>query len=191
LGGGGGGSATSVYIDQTPDNGTYGLLAGTVNGSNAVFTVAEGAYTTGKLTVYLNGQLMTQGASNDYQETTPASGTFTFVTAPPTGSIITAVYQKDVTVSASIAGQATVDFGAVTTENSIARVTVNTGSVSTGSIVMVSPAGVATATHDPDDYQWDNISGYVSNIVNGVSFDLIATAPNGSFGTYVFNYVIN
>jgi hypothetical protein len=56
---------------------------------------------------------------------------------------------------------------------------------------MVSPAGVATADHDPDDYQWDNISGYVSNIVNGVSFDIIGVAPNGSWGDYVFNYVIN
>lgn len=91
----------------------------------------------------------------------------------------------------AISGQATVNFGASTTETSIARVTVNTASVATGSIVMVSPAGISTATHDPDDYQWDNISGYVSNIVNGVSFDIIGVAPNGSFGEYVFNYVIN
>lgn len=89
-----------------------------------------------------------------------------------------------------VSGQATVDFGASTGENSIARVTVFTASALTASIIMVSPAGIATADHDPDDYQWDNISGYVSNIVNGVSFDIIGVAPNGSWGDYVFNYVI-
>lgn len=187
---GGGGSATTIYIDQTPDNGAYGLLAGAVNGVNAVFTVSQGSYTTGTLSVYLNGQLLTQGASNDYQETTPGSGTFTFITAPATGSIVTSSYQKNVTVATAVSGQATVDFGAVTVENSIARVTVNTAAALTASIIMVSPSGVATATHDTNDYQWDNISGYVSNIVNGVSFDIVGVAPNGSFGTYVFNYVI-
>jgi hypothetical protein len=181
----------NIFIDQTPDNGTYGLLGGTVNGTNAVFTVSGGAYTSGKLSVYLNGQFMTQGPSNDYQETNPAAGTFTFITAPAVDSVITAVYQKDTTIATSIAGQATVDFGPATGENNIARVTVNTASAVTGSIIMVSPAGVSTSDHDPDDYQWDNISGYVSNIVDGVSFDIIATAPNGSFGEYSFNYVIN
>ena len=190
FGGGGGGSATAVYIDQTPDNGTYGLLGGTVNGSNTVFTVAEAAYTTGELSVYLNGQLLTQGASNDYQETTPASGTFTFITAPATGDVVTAMYQKDITVATAIAGQATVDFGVSTTEDSIARVTINTASALTASVIIVNPSGQATADHDPDDYQWDNISGYATNIVDGVSFDIVGVAPNGSWGDYIFNYVI-
>jgi hypothetical protein len=90
----GGGGSTSQYIDQTPDNGTYGLLAGTVNGSNAVFTTSLGSYGTGTLQVYLNGVLQLQGATDDWQETTPASGTFTFNTAPSTGDIITAIYQN-------------------------------------------------------------------------------------------------
>ena len=89
-----------------------------------------------------------------------------------------------------ISGQATVDFGPITTEDSIATVTVSTASVTTTSIIQVSPAGVATADHDPDDYQWDNISAYVSNIINGISFDIIGVAPNGSWGDYKFNYLI-
>lgn len=88
-----GGSGGGYFVDQTPDNGTYGLLAGSVNSSNTVFTVSQGSYSTGTLVVYVNGQLQTQGASNDYQETTPASGTFTFITAPTTGDIVTAQYQ--------------------------------------------------------------------------------------------------
>jgi len=98
----------------------------------------------------------------------------------------------DLTVSGGgVSGQALVDFGSSAGENSIARVTVNTASALTTSIITVSPSGVTTAEHDPDDYQWDNISGYVSNIVNGVSFDIVGVAPNGSFGNYSFNYLIN
>lgn len=82
------------YIDQTPDNGTYGTLSGSVNGTNTVFTVSQGSYISGTLVVYRNGQLQTQGASNDYQETTPGSGTFTFISAPLTGDVITAMYNK-------------------------------------------------------------------------------------------------
>jgi hypothetical protein len=90
-----GGSNTylnSTKIDQTPASGTYGTLAGTVNGSNTVFTVSNGSYATGTLVVELNGQTQTQGSSYDWVETTPGSGTFTFNVAPPTGSKVLAYY---------------------------------------------------------------------------------------------------
>ena len=79
-------------IDQTPDNGTYGLLAGAVKGSNTQFTVSRGIYVSGKLTVYLNGLIQLQGVADDWTETTPGSGIFNFVTAPLTGDIVTAIY---------------------------------------------------------------------------------------------------
>jgi len=72
---------------------TYGALSGLVNSSNTVYTVSLGSYVSGSLRVYLNGQLQTQGSGEDWSETTPASGTFTFATAPTTGDIIIAVYQ--------------------------------------------------------------------------------------------------
>lgn len=100
--GSGGGTTININtlkIDQTPAGGTYGTLAGTVNGSNAVFTVSNGAYLSGSLMVFLNGQEQTQGSSVDWQETTPASGTFTFATAPPTGSIVQAAYITQSTAS--------------------------------------------------------------------------------------------
>lgn len=100
-------------------------------------------------------------------------------------------YQTSPGTGGGVSGQATVDFGPITTEDSIARVTITTVSALTTSIIQVSPAGVATTDHDPDDYQWDNISAYVSNIINGVSFDIIGVAPNGSWGQYKFNYLIN
>lgn len=73
---------------------TYGVLTGLVNGSNALYTVSNSAYRSGSLKVFLNGQLQTQGSGEDWVETTPASGTFTFATAPATGDIITVEYLK-------------------------------------------------------------------------------------------------
>jgi len=83
----------TYHIDQTPSNGTYGTLAGAVNGTNQVYTVSNGSYTTGTLVVYLNGLVQLQGTGNDWTETVPGSGTFTFTIAPLTGDIITAQYQ--------------------------------------------------------------------------------------------------
>jgi parallel beta-helix repeat protein len=92
-----------IFIDQSGGTSdTYGALSGTINGSNALFTVSQSAYATGTLQVWLNGQLLTQGSSEDWVETTPASGTFTFNTAPPTGSLITVAYQKVVTNSSTV-----------------------------------------------------------------------------------------
>jgi len=93
-GGGGGTNINTIYIDQaggTSD--TYGVLAGARNGSNKVFTVSQGAYATGTLKVYRNGQLMTQGTGEDFVETAPTSGTFTFDVAPASTDEITVEYQ--------------------------------------------------------------------------------------------------
>lgn len=90
-----------------------------------------------------------------------------------------------------ISGQATVNFGANTQEDSIARVTVSTSSVSSSSIITVTPSGAATSNHDPDDYACEEVSGHATNIVDGVSFDIVGVAPNGAYGSYQFNYVIN
>lgn len=83
------------HIDQSGGTSdTYGVLAGAINGSNAVFTVSQAMYLTGSLEVYLNGQLQTQGSAEDWVETSPAAGTFTFNTAPSTGDLITVAYLK-------------------------------------------------------------------------------------------------
>lgn len=100
-------TGTSFYIDQTPNpTGSYGTLSGLVNGSNTVFTVSEGSYVSGSLRVYLNGQLQTQGASSDWTETSPSAGTFTFITAPFSGDVITVSYQKS---SGSVSDADTLD----------------------------------------------------------------------------------
>jgi len=84
----------SFQVDQSGGTSdTYGILTGAVDGSNKEYTVSLGSYVVGSLSVYLNGQLQTQGSSEDWVETTPTSGTFTFDVAPLTGDEITAVYQ--------------------------------------------------------------------------------------------------
>lgn len=73
---------------------TYGALSGAVNGVNTVYTTSQAKYVSGTLAVWLNGQLQTQGTGEDWVETSPAAGTFTFATAPLTGDIITVAYQS-------------------------------------------------------------------------------------------------
>lgn len=108
-----GGSGTTnnfnnEFIDQSGGTSdTYGVLSGTVNGSNTTFTVSESIYATGTLTVYLNGQLQTQGSGEDWVETTPASGTFDFNTAPLTGDLITVKYQSEELSSDTVAVKST------------------------------------------------------------------------------------
>ena len=100
-GSGGGGGSTQIYIDQSPDNGAYGVISGLINGTNSLFTVSQGTYVSGTLVVALDGIVLTQGASQDYVETSPASGTFTLSFAPPTGSVLTCWYNKTVVVGAN------------------------------------------------------------------------------------------
>jgi hypothetical protein len=108
--GGGNNVFNDIYIDQTGGTSdTYGVLAGSINGSNTLFTVSEGVYATGTLKVWLNGQLLTQGSGQDFVETTPASGTFTLAVAPVSGDEITAEYQKVVTNSDTIVTTTTVN----------------------------------------------------------------------------------
>jgi len=91
--GGGGGGGTDIQIDSTPDDGTYGLLAGNVDGVNTTFIVSGLVYQSGKLLVSLNGLVQNQGVANDFVETDPTTGTFDFVTAPATDDIIVVEYQ--------------------------------------------------------------------------------------------------
>ena len=115
LGSGSGGGGGSSFNDQTPNtDASYGTLAGDVDGANTTFTVSEGEYLTGKLLVYLNGQLQEQGSTSQWTETTPASGTFDFLVAPTIGDTVTASYE---TVASSGGIQSVVAGTNVTVDN--------------------------------------------------------------------------
>lgn len=84
---------------------------------------------------------------------------------------------------------ATVDFGANTQETNMTSVTVSASWVAAGSKIVCTPFAVATALHDPEDYAVVGLTAYASNISAGVGFDIIAFAPEGTFGTYTIHAV--
>jgi hypothetical protein len=84
--------------------------------------------------------------------------------------------------------QGTVNFGFATgLEGDIATVTVSATWLTATTVVTVSPYAVATADHDPEDYAAEAITAYAANFATGVGFDIIARAPNNSWGQYVIN----
>lgn len=81
--------SNSFIINETP--------SGLVNGSNAVFDTYQN-YVANSLQVFRDGQLM-KGAGNDYTETD--SNTFTFTTAPATGTVLLVCYQTSANATAN------------------------------------------------------------------------------------------
>lgn len=83
----------NLYIDQSGGTAdTYGVLGCTLDGAHPICTVSQGSYVSGELLVFLNGQLQTQGTAEDWVETDPATGTFTFAVAPNVPDEITVIY---------------------------------------------------------------------------------------------------
>lgn len=81
-----------------------------------------------------------------------------------------------------------VDFGAITTESDIATVSVADATVTTTSYPSVTMYALATTDHDPDDYMVEGLIPYVTNVQNGVGFDVSVRAPNMTFGKYRVTY---
>lgn len=84
------GIASKQYVDNL---GTATLIqnetpTGSVNGSNTAFGTAS-VFNSGSLRVYLNGQRLVSGASNDYVEVTQG---FTMEYAPATGDVLLVDY---------------------------------------------------------------------------------------------------
>lgn len=85
--------------------------------------------------------------------------------------------------------QVTVDFGfTVSQEGDTARITV-TGQpwVTPSSIILCNPVAASTVDHDLDDVTVEGIVAYAQNLVGGIGFDVVAYAPQNSFGKYVIN----
>jgi len=95
----------NLQVDQAGTVGTgstYGVLIGAIDGSNTTFTVSEGEYVTGSLVVFVQRVAAYMGSTADFQETSPAAGTFDFNTAPQSGDRILVLYQKQSTSSDDI-----------------------------------------------------------------------------------------
>jgi lysophospholipase L1-like esterase len=78
------------------------------------------------------------------------------------------------------------DFGNLSgqEEDTTAQTTVADPYIQSSSVVQVSLAG-STADHDPEDGVIEGITLGVGNIVAGVSYDIFASAPDGTWGKYL------
>lgn len=86
--------------------------------------------------------------------------------------------------------QATVDFGhAGGGETDSASVTVPATWVTETSMIMCQPVVAATLDHDPIDVVIERISAFPSNLIPGISFDIVAYAPHETWGRYLINAV--
>lgn len=84
--------------------------------------------------------------------------------------------------------QVTVDFGNPTgpSEGDTAVITVVDATVS-GTTKFICNAAGGTSDHDVEDVACEGIQAYVSNIVASTSYDVIAYAPQGTWGRYFVN----
>jgi hypothetical protein len=89
-------------------------------------------------------------------------------------------------------GQAEVDFSRQTTpfgETDVAVATVLADWASVASRIMLSPSGEPTSDHDSEDYAVEGLQATVANIVEGVSFDIVASVRYFTWGKYLINYL--
>lgn len=77
---------------------------------------------------------------------------------------------------------AEVDFGV--TANGLAIKTIAAVWANSTSVIICAPYATTTDDHDPEDYALEGLTAYVTNIVDGVGFDIIASCNNTTFGKY-------
>jgi hypothetical protein len=88
--------------------------------------------------------------------------------------------------------QTTVDFGnQLGGESCQSTTTVSAPWVTLNSIIICSVAAIATPDHDAEDCVLEGITAYATNIIPGVSFDVIANSPNNTWGQYTINCISN
>jgi hypothetical protein len=78
-----------------------------------------------------------------------------------------------------------VDFGPI--GDFTASVDVSAEWVTSMSKIIVTPSGLPTDDHDPEDYVLEGIYGIPTNIIDGVGFTLLAGCKDSTFGKYIFN----
>lgn len=84
---------------------------------------------------------------------------------------------------------ATADFGSVSSKQDIATSSVSATWVTGTTKLLCFPAAISTSDHDPEDYAVEAITAYPTNIQVGVGFDVIARAPNTTWGKYIIHII--
>lgn len=80
-----------------------------------------------------------------------------------------------------------VDFGPE--EDAVATVSVSAVWASSTRKITITPSGMPTTDHDPEDYALEGIFGIPIDIVDGVGFTLMAGCKSSTFGKYKFNII--
>jgi hypothetical protein len=94
------------------------------------------------------------------------------------------------TVGNQHTGQVLVDFGFDSgLEGDVAYAMVSAPWVTQFSIILCNPYSGTTVDHDPDDVAVENIDAYATNIIPGVGFTIVASAPHNTWGKYLINYM--
>lgn len=84
-----------------------------------------------------------------------------------------------------IVGECEVDFGfASGGEGDTASVVVAADWVTSGSVIVCQPCLCNGPDHGAEDPAVENISARASKIIPGVSFEILASAPTGTWGRY-------
>lgn len=139
-------------------------------------------------------------AAPKYLERDPVTGKVTEIIATETGPAsevivsTTAGGKIDPTLLPTSSGsgnflQVQVDFGfSAGNEGDIARTTV-TGQawVTSSSVILCNPFAGATTDHAADDAIVEGLVAFAENLVVGVGFDVVAFAPQNSWGKYLVN----
>lgn len=85
--------------------------------------------------------------------------------------------------------QVQVDFGPAVngTEDTVTTTAVTATWVAVGSVIQCTVSGRTTLDHEEEDAALEGITAYPIRITAGVGFDVVASAPNGSWGRYLIN----
>lgn len=169
----------SAYYQTTSASTSFSGITSGVN-TTATMTVGSGATLTFSGTGVVNANQIYGVAVNS---TPPTPGQVLTATSPTTAQWNT---------PASSSGnflQVMVDFGfSAGLEGDIARTTV-TGQpwVTSSSVILCNPFAGTTPDHSPDDTIVEGLVAYAENLVPGVGFDVVAYAPQNSWGRYLVN----
>ncbi len=86
--------------------------------------------------------------------------------------------------------QATINFGPITSRQFQTATTVFDAGILTSSKIIAVLVSDATSEHTAEEILFEDVRIATGNIVNGVSFDIFAYSPKGTYGTYKVNYTI-
>lgn len=169
-----------LVFDTTGENITCTLPANPFDGQVLYIKKPNAANT---LTIDGNGHLIDAASTLAVNATNQATALH-FSTATGVWYI-----RSGFTPSNTRMGQTTLDFGfSGGGEGDTAAATISATWVASTSIIICQIGAVATADHDPEDAVIESIQARAINIIPGVSFDIEALAPGGTWGRYVALY---